>query len=223
MAHEAKNPLTGIRTGLQVIEKHLETDRDRQLCQGMISEVDRVSLLINNLVNLARQRESRQTTLLLNELLDEIALLYSKVAENKGIRLSTKTGGSIWILADEQQLRQILINLINNSIKALPEGGDIRIEAEMRTRGGTAGPAEEILLSVTDNGTGMSQEKLRSVMNGESGGFGLTIAARLAEQNNGTLRLSSEEGKGTRAELVFRGQKETVPENTKKPEDRYEL
>ena len=223
VAHEAKNPLTGIRTGLQVIEKHLETDRDRQLCQGMISEVDRVSLLINNLVNLARQRESLQTTLLLNELLDEIALLYSKVAENKGIRLYTKTAGSIWILADEQQLRQILINLINNSIKALPEGGDIRIEAEMRTRGGTAGPAEEILLSVTDNGTGMSQEKLRSVMNGESGGFGLTIAARLAEQNNGTLRLSSEEGKGTRAELVFRGQKETVPENTKKPEDRYEL
>ena len=39
VAHEAKNPLTGIRTGLQVIEKHLETDRDRQLCQGMISEV----------------------------------------------------------------------------------------------------------------------------------------------------------------------------------------
>ena len=80
-----------------------------------------------------------------------------------------------------------------------------------------------ILLSVTDNGTGMSQEKLRSVMNGEYGGFGLTIAARLAEQNNGTLHLSSEEGKGTRAELVFRGQKETVPENTKRPEERYEL
>ena len=60
-------------------------------------------------------------------------------------------------------------------------------------------------------------------MNGEYGGFGLTIAARLAEQNNGTLHLSSEEGKGTRAELVFRGQKETVPENTKKPEERYEL
>ena len=60
------------------------------------------------------------------------------MAENKGIRLSTKTGGSIWILADEQQLRQILINLINNSIKALPEGGKIRIEVEMRTRSGSS-------------------------------------------------------------------------------------
>ena len=223
VAHEAKNPLTGIRTGLQVIEKHLETDRDRQLCQGMISEVDRVSLLINNLVNLARQRESRQTTLLLNELLDEIALLYSKVAENKGIRLSTKTAGSIWILADEQQLRQILINLINNSMKALPEGGDILIEAEMRPGNREAGPAREILLSVNDNGIGMPPEKVLSVMRGESGGFGLAIARRLAEQNNGTLQLFSEEGKGTRVELVFRGQEEAVTENAQKPGEEYEL
>ena len=69
----------------------------------------------------------------------------------------------------------------------------------------------------------MSQEKMRSVMNGESGGFGLAIAARLAEQNNGKLHLSSEEGKGTRVDLVFRGQKETVPETTNRPGDQYEL
>jgi len=61
------------------------------------------------------------------------------------------------------------------------------------------------------NNVGSSYEAL-----GFAGGrsFGLAIAARLAEQNNGTLHLSSEEGKGTRVDLVFRGQKETVPENT---------
>ena len=217
VAHEAKNPLTGIRTGLQVIEKRLESDRDKRLCLEMINEVDRVSLLINNFVNLARQKESRQTVLNLNDLLDEISLLYSKVAENKGIRLSVKVQGSLWLLADEQQLRQILINLLNNCIKALPDGGEIRVLGEKRTDHGRPGSPEEILLSVTDTGTGMSREKLATLLRGESGGFGFTIARRLTEQNNGMLRIFSEEGKGTRVELLFRGREE-LPEIPQKPE-----
>ena len=63
----------------------------------------------------------------------------------------------------------------------------------------------------------MSREKLATLLRGESGGFGFTIARRLTEQNNGMLRIFSEEGKGTRVELLFRGQEE-LPEIPQKPE-----
>ncbi len=210
VAHEVKNPLAGIRTGLQVLEKKLCSDRDIRLCREMIHEVDRVNLLITNFVNLARQRESEQVTLNLNELLGEMSLLYSKITENKGIRLRSEISGELWLLADEQQLRQILINLINNCIKAMPDGGEIVISAEKVSRqlesSGTA--ASDVLLTVADNGVGMSPEKVERVLRGETGGFGMTIVRRLVSQNNGAMEIESEEGQGTRIRLTFRGQEQ---------------
>ena len=196
MAHEAKNPLAGIRTGLQVTERRLTEERDRRLCEEMIREVDRVNRLIENLVNLSRKRDSEKTTVNLNALFDEILLLYLKIAENKGILLTSHLSGQIWVVADEQELRQILINLINNSIKAVPTGGSIRLEADRRPEG--------VVVAVRDDGPGMTRERIRRVLAGEEGGLGLSIVRRLVKNNGGAFWLESEPGKGTCAAVVFR-------------------
>ncbi|MCI9394716.1 MAG: HAMP domain-containing protein, partial [Oscillospiraceae bacterium] len=82
VAHEIRNPLAGIRAGLQVIGPKLDQERDAMLCREMVREVDRVNLLIENLLNLSRQRDSEKTTVSLNALFDELLMLYFKVAEN---------------------------------------------------------------------------------------------------------------------------------------------
>ena len=197
VAHEAKNPLAGIRAGLQVISPHLEGERDQKLCEGMIREVDRVNLLIENLVNLSRQRETERTMVQLDDLLDEIELLYYKVTENKGIRLSVQNSGKLWAYADELDLRQILINLINNGLKAMPEGGLLELAAEPGI--------DSVVLSVRDTGTGMDEDRLNSVLQGEGGGLGLSIVQRLVRQNGGRISFSSEPGSGTLVRLWFRG------------------
>ena len=183
MAHEAKNPLAGIRAGLQVTERRLTEDRDRRR-------------LIENMVDLARRRETEKTMVHLNSLFDEVLLLYLKIAENKGILLTSHLSGKLWVLADEQELRQILINLINNSIKAVSAGGTIRLEADRRPSG--------VVVAVRDDGPGMTEEKVRRVLAGEDGGLGLSIVRRLAQNNNAEFYLESNPGQGTCAAVTFR-------------------
>ena len=198
VAHEAKNPLAGIRAGLQVLNRKMLSDRDRLLCGEMIREVDRVNLLISNLVNIARQRESEKTWVSLNALCDELLLLYSKVAENKGITFSVSMESNLRIVADEQEIRQIFINLVNNSFKAMDGGGVMIIGS--RSEGG-------VTVIVADDGRGMDAEKLAAVMRGDRGGLGLSIVRRLTARNGGTFRMESAPGEGTRSILYFSGSK----------------
>ena len=198
VAHEIRNPLAGIRAGIQVVSKKLDQERDQKLCEGMVREVDRVNLLIENLLNLSRQRESQKTMVSLNALFDELQLLYFKVAENKGIAFTAQVEGSLWLYADEGELRQVLINLINNAVKAMPDGGSLDIRAMQG--------ADGVCLTVTDTGVGMEPEKLEQVCRGEgTGGLGLSIVRRLLGANGGRLTMDSRRGTGTRAQIIFPG------------------
>lgn len=198
VAHEIRNPLAGIRAGIQVVSRKVTQERDQKLCEGMVREVDRVNLLIENLLNLSRQRESQKTMVSLNALFDELQLLYFKVAENKGIAFRAQVAGSLWLYADEGELRQVLINLINNAVKAMPDGGSLDIRAEQQTGG--------VCLTVADTGVGMEPEKLEQVLHKTgSGGLGLSIVRRLLEANGGQLSMESQPGVGTRAQITFPG------------------
>ena len=197
VAHEVRNPLAGIRAGLQVVDRKLTDERDHLLCGEMLKEVDRVNLLVENLVNLSRERQSQKTTVSLGALSAEMGMLYSKVAENKGVHLEIAMEQGLWVLADEQEVRQILINLINNSIKAMPRGGCVTL----------SGSAEEegVCITVADDCPGMDPDKLSQALRGGGGGQGLPIVQRLVEQNGGGLRFESAPGEGTRAILTFHG------------------
>ena len=198
VAHEIRNPLAGIRAGIQVVSRKVTQERDQKLCQGMVREVDRVNLLIENLLNLSRRRESQKTTVNLNVLFDELSMLYFKVAENKNITWKAAVEGSLWIYADEGELRQVLINLINNAVKAMPDGGSLTVRAWKDETG--------VKLSVEDTGLGMDQEKLAQVQRkGGAGGLGLSIVRRLLNSNGGVLEMESQPGQGTTARVIFPG------------------
>ena len=198
VAHEIRNPLAGIRAGIQVVSRKVTQERDQKLCQGMVREVDRVNLLIENLLNLSRRRESQKTTVNLNVLFDELSMLYFKVAENKNITWKAAVEGSLWLYADEGELRQVLINLINNAVKAMPDGGSLTVRAGKDETG--------VKLSVEDTGLGMDQEKLAQVLRkGGAGGLGLSIVRRLLNSNGGGLEMESQPGQGTTARVIFPG------------------
>lgn len=198
VAHEIRNPLAGIRAGIQVVSRKVTQERDQKLCQGMVREVDRVNLLIKNLLNLSRRRESQKTTVNLNVLFDELSMLYFKVAENKNITWKAAVEGSLWLYADEGELRQVLINLINNAVKAMPDGGSLTVRAWKDETG--------VKLSVEDTGLGMDQEKLAQVLRkGGAGGLGLSIVRRLLNSNGGVLEMESQPGQGTTARVIFPG------------------
>lgn len=200
LAHEIRNPLAGIRASIQVVSKRLSSDRDQLLCTSMVHEVDRVNLLIEDLLNLARQRERHRALIAIGPLFDEISMLYSKIAENKGISIRTALMGEPVVFCDESELKQVLVNLINNSIKAMPKGGSLRLSAEDTLQGAR--------IFVADSGEGMNPEKLRAVrenaaQGGTKGSFGLAIAAKLLAANGGSFQIESVPEEGTRVTLRF--------------------
>jgi signal transduction histidine kinase len=197
VAHEARNPLAGIRAGLQVVQRKLTDQRDQMLCQEMVREVDRVNLLIENLLNLSRKRESEKTTVSLNALCDELMMLYFKVAENKGVEFFVEVEGNLWLFADEQELKQMLINLINNGIKAQPNGGRVSLRGWATSEG--------VTVTVADRGAGMDETAKHRALEGEGGGRGLSIVRRLLAQNGGSMSIDSTPGQGTQVILTFHG------------------
>ncbi|WP_312280189.1 ATP-binding protein [Oscillibacter sp.] len=200
LAHEIRKPLAGIRASIQVVGRGLGREGDRTLCASVIKEVDRINELIGDLLNLSRKRESHKAVVELKPLLGEVAMLYSKLAGNHGVTMETTAEPGLTIYADEAELKQVLINLVSNGLKAVEQGGRIALRAQ-------GGPAE-VLLSVTDDGTGMDREKLRSVekgiVSGGTGRYGLAIVSRLLEQNGGEMKILSSPGGGTCIEMRFR-------------------
>lgn len=194
LAHEIRNPLAGIRVGVQVVERHATQENDRVLCETIVGEVDRINLLVENLCSLGRKRELKKDLLSIEELFEEIVLLYSKIAENSHITLRCESPKDAVLYADKSAMKQVLINLINNCIKAMKNGGEIQMKADVQE--------EFICLWVMDNGPGISSGF--QLDNNRGGGMGLSIVSRLLRQNDAAFEITSIPGQGTKAKITFR-------------------
>ena len=201
LAHEIRNPLAGIRAGIQVLSKRFEGQNESGLCAGMVGEVDRINLLIENLLNLARERTSHKALFPVGKLFDEIALLYTKVAENSRIALHFSVDADLMLYADEGQIKQVVINLVNNSFRAVGDGGDVAVSARRIENG--------VALTVVDNGVGMTKQALKNALSpggadtSKGRGLGLSIVRRLLRQNGGSLDIQSARGEGTTITITF--------------------
>ena len=203
LAHEIKNPIAGIRSGIQLLKGRAEKEGDKMLCDSMIHEIDRVNTLIMNLFTLSVRRESPKAEVSLERVLKEIAMIYAKEPGGKkaSLEVDVEKGLTGWL--NENEFRQIIHNLVSNSTKAMVAGR----EGLIRMEGKTAG--EMVRIEFRDNGKGMTEEELAQAMepfytksiNGI--GLGLSIVKKLVEQNEGTMNISSVPGEGTLVTLEF--------------------
>jgi CheY-like chemotaxis protein len=130
------------------------------------------------------------------------------------VEIDWHTAKDAWnVFADRAQLELAIVNLIINARDAMPAGGTATVSIENRAAGREqpAGlpPGDHVLISVTDNGTGIAPNDLERVMDpffttkemGKGSGLGLSMVYGFAQQSNGAFRIESELGRGTRAEL----------------------
>lgn len=182
LAHEIKNPIAGIRSGIQLLKGRAAKESDKMLCESMIKEVDRVTTLIMNLFTLSVKKESPKELISFEKVIGEIAMIYSKGAEGQGVVMETAVEEGLTGYLNENEFRQIAHNLISNSIKSVIPGIEGRIRISGRESGNKA------LIEFQDNGKGMSREELTRAMepfytksiNGI--GIGLAIVKKLVEQ-----------------------------------------
>ena len=213
LAHEIKNPIAGIRSGIQLLKGRAAKESDKMLCESMIKEVDRVTTLIMNLFTLSVKKESPKELISFEKVIGEIAMIYSKGAEGQGVVMETAVEEGLTGYLNENEFRQIAHNLISNSIKSVIPGIEGRIRISGREGGNKA------LIEFQDNGKGMSREELTRAMepfytksiNGI--GIGLAIVKKLVEQNGGLMEMASACGEGTCVRLTFYRRVEDYEEN----------
>ncbi|RPJ08672.1 MAG: GAF domain-containing sensor histidine kinase [Deltaproteobacteria bacterium] len=206
IAHEMRNPLTGISLLMDDLHDHLrDRPRERDLIQRSLQEIERVENLINGLLDFAvPSRAVNLEVRPFGDVLKNTLFLVKKLCKNQDISLSIDTDDSLPLLnLDAEKLQQALLNLLLNAIQAMPDGGDLSLG--VRTI-----PAEDSLLSepavrieVADTGKGISSEDIPYIFdpffsrNPSGCGLGLAIVHSIVQEHKGRISVSSQLGKGT--------------------------
>ena len=194
IAHEIRNPLTSIKGFLQLMQS--DKCENKQYFEIIFSELNRIELILSELLMLAKPQESKFKKENINNILNEITTLLETEANLKNVLIEKKLSSTIpEINCDQNQLKQVFINFIKNAIEAMPKGGVVSVT--------TKEVENEIEVTVKDNGIGIPKKILEKigqpfVTTKKSGtGLGLMISFKIIENHKGTIKVNSEEGKGT--------------------------
>lgn len=195
LAHETRNPLNLIRGVAQMISKREDLDGEtRKQCGDIAEEVDRVTAQLNEFISYSKPREIKRLPVLPHEIIQDVIHTLRPEMEDLGIEIHSNVR-STRIYADEKLLRQVIFNLLLNSIQAMPEGGRIQVQL-------TPGPEGLCILECTDNGPGIPMELRTRIFQpyfttrAEGTGLGLAILRQIAMAHGWDLSCFSPEGGG---------------------------
>lgn len=203
VAHELNNPLTAILGNTQLLLRKVnENESSHVLLTDIFKCSKRCQDIIRNLLTFSRQDEYLFQTCSINEAVEQVLSLVGYQIRQSHIELEIDLDSNVpFIDGSIQQLEQIIINLLLNAKDALDEVDKIGKEISIRTESG----AEEVTLSVIDNGTGIDAEKLKEIFHPfyttkeavKGTGLGLSVSLGIAEAHGGTIDVKSEPGKGS--------------------------
>lgn len=225
MSHEVRTPLNGILGMLQLIQTTGVTEEQANYIDVAIKSGMRLTRLLNDILDLSRIETDRlvltETKFSLNSVINFIQERYEKECEEKGIKLSLTIGDTTpdEIIGDEIRIRQILVNLVSNSVKFTKTGFiSVKINAEDISCYGEI----NIIINVKDTGIGITDSMMSRIFEpfrqGENSyrrafqgaGLGLTLVRHLVNLMNGNIKIDSTPGIGTSVECVL---KVKLPEN----------
>jgi signal transduction histidine kinase len=208
LAHEIGTPLNSISGHVQLLARRKDADpsTSRRL-QIIEKQIDNIVRTVNQLLSWSRKFELKIELVDLRRLVEEAVLLSSPALQLRKIRVKLALAKDCpKICADSGYLQQVFLNLINNSMDAMPQGGELRIEAGLANGDGRA-----VVVRVADNGAGMSPDTVAHVFDpmfttkrmGTGTGLGLAICDQIVRQHGGTIQVESEPGQGTTFTLVL--------------------
>ncbi len=226
VAHEVNNPLAIIGEKAGLMEDVLTEDvpevpevapyRDELLRQirSIQNSVDRCAVITHRLLGFARHMDVRQETIDLAALFREVYGFLERESRYRDITVEFHAEENLpRITSDKGQLQQVFLNLLNNAIAAVDDGG--RIDVRLR-----AADADEVVIAVQDDGTGIPKEDLERIFEpffttkgGEGSGLGLSIIHGIVAKLGGRVHVESEFGRGTTFSIALpRKQADNQPE-----------
>jgi two-component system sensor histidine kinase HydH len=192
VAHEIRNPLTGIRTTVQFVGRKLDPGDPRQEdLEAVISELDRIEKIIDDLLQFSRPQVGNKSMVSLNVLLDRTLDSLAPQCENLHVEVRRNLNPRLpesWM--DPDMIQQVLFNLVNNALEAMSEGGTLKVTSTVRRfRAGT--PKLEVFIS--DTGKGIDPDNMTRIFQpffttrAAGTGLGLPISLQIVRTHGGRI------------------------------------
>jgi len=209
VSHELRTPLTAIKGWSETVLELKDPNTTENGMKVILAETDRLTEMVEELLDFSRIQSGRFTLKMSNTdiiaELTEAVMIYAERAKREDISLvlNTSEDDAVIVFGDKNRLRQVFANIIDNAIKYGKKGGSITVDTEVGEK--------EVVISVTDNGCGISRSDLPKVKTKffkanhtkRGSGIGLAVADELVITHGGRLDIESEFGVGTTVRITL--------------------
>jgi len=212
--HEINNPIHGLLTFTDLMQEILakgnptpdQLEKFKEFLKIMSGELERCGNIVSGLLSFSREIPHKYKRIILNDILDSVINLTRHKMELQNIQLAGNLdSGVIMVKGDTNRLQQALLNLIFNAIEAMPQGGQLEINAGLdRTK-------QNVRIEIRDTGHGISPKNIHHIYDpffttkkeGEGTGLGLSIVYGVVSNHGGKIKVDSHENQGTTFTLTF--------------------
>ncbi len=198
MAHEIGTPMNVILGRAELLMRNAKDESTRRGLETIVTQVERITKIMNQLLSFARKRPSEQRDVDLVWAIGNVLDMLLEKFKSYGIHVVKEYSPDLpQVSADSDHITQVLLNLLLNACQAMPEGGTLTLKLCPK--------GEMVELSVQDTGTGIPEDQVSKIFDpffttkavGEGTGLGLTVVHGIIQENNGTIRVNSIPGQGS--------------------------
>ncbi len=201
IAHEIKNPLTGIAAAITIIKEDFEPDDPRtEVVNEVLEQIKRLDKTVNDLLFFGKPALPEPTYVNLNNIVEKTLAFASQYKSGRNVEKRLELEATLPpVYVDPKQIQQVFLNLILNALQAMQNSGTLTIGTTLAERDGT----KWARVSIADTGPGIPAQLLAKIFTpvfttkAQGTGLGLAICHKLVTQHGGELHVSSEDGAGT--------------------------
>lgn len=216
LAHEIRNPLAGIKGAAQYLQgEQLEADA-KDMLDVVVHEVDRLNIVVSQFLEYARPFELHRSPDHVNTVVDQVLQLVRAQGVPDGVSVVEDLAPDLPpVDLDRNRMSQVLLNLCQNALQAMPDGGTLTVRTRRRS-----GRRDTVEMAVADTGPGIAHEAQEKLFvpfftTKESGtGLGLAISQRIVQAHGGELEVASRPGHGATFLVVLPLPRRATPEQT---------
>ncbi len=197
LAHEVGTPMSVIRGHAEALESAVEGERATWRLNMILEQIDRITGIIQALLNMARPQDSMRTAVDLHQTIDTTVSFLTEKLRRRSVEVERELSELPSVVADPEKMQQVLLNLMINAIDAMPDGGKLGVSLEV--------DGDEAVLRVSDTGAGMTPEQIDHIFDpfyttkpaGRGNGLGLVVVEGIVGEHSGRIDVSSTVGSGT--------------------------
>src|ERR1043166_2286896 len=213
-AHEVGTPLNLISGHVQLLlaSPAHDPESERTRLRTISQQIERIERIVRRMLDSTRPETGEHAPLDINALLRRTFDAAAPTLDASRVRLDAELAPALPpVVGDPDRLQQVFINLVNNALDAMPEGGGLRVTTTFEPDGDGTSGAGRIVVDFADTGTGMSEEVRAHIFDplyttkkrGRGTGLGLVVVRQVVSEHGGTIEVESEPGRGARFRLTF--------------------